>query len=132
MDLRPQLQAIKAENNEKIRNEDQAERRKDRHYHHTLVNLIVNAIENKRICNGNYITVYMRMDRKRRFWVEEINLLLRDHYVRINRISVCSTEFNSCIVNPCCIFCFPCISLPKIAMNALFGTQYEVNVSLDM
>lgn len=132
MDLRSQLQAIKAENAEKMRLESDAERQTNRRYHQTLAKHIVKAVLEKRVNNDNSIRIFMRMDRKRKFWLEEVNLLLRDHYVRIRQLQTHSTELNSCIINPCCIFCCPCIFLPKIVVNTFLGTVYEVNVVLDL
>jgi hypothetical protein len=132
MDLRPHIQDIQRKHTEHMQQQTQKERRKQRHYNNQLVQHIVKLIMQKQVSNGDRIMFAMRMDDKRPFFVEEINLLLKQHYVKVKRISVQSTGLNSCTINPGCIFCCPCISIPKITMNCFFGTLYKIYVYLDV
>jgi hypothetical protein len=132
MSLAQELQDIKKKHDEDMVKLRQDQRRKELLYHTKLTKHIVKAIMEKRVRNGNHILIYMRMDEKRPLRVVEINALLAEHYIKVKNIYVHSTECNSCIVNPRCCLCCPCIFLPKVVINALFGTLYSVDVNLDI
>jgi hypothetical protein len=132
MSLAQELQDIKKKHDEEMVKLRQDERRKELLYHTKLTKYIVKAIMQKRVRDGNHIQIYMRMDEKRPLSVVETNALLAEHYIKVKNIYVHSTECNSCIVSPGCCVCCPCIFFPQVAINALFGTLYSVDVYLDI
>lgn len=107
-------------------------RRKELQYHSKLAKHIVNAIMSKRVTDGNRIRTYMRMDYDLPLSVTEVNALLSKEYIKVKNIHVESTSCNSCIINPPCMCCCPCIFFPQVAINWMFGTTYEIHVYLDV
>lgn len=132
MDLRNQVQTIKAQYESDMQREDQLNRRNERFYHDKLSKHIVSSIMKKRVNRGHIIIVQMRMDRERKFCVEEINALLSQNYVKVRSIDTFETELNELTINPPCICCCPCLSLPKLLINYMFGTLYRIRVYLDV
>lgn len=132
MSLVQELQTIKKKHDEDMVKLRQDQRRKEKLYYAELTKCIVNAIKQKHVCNGNHIQIYMRMDEERSLSVVETNALLAEHYIKVNNIYVNDTLCNGCTVNPVCCCCCPCIFFPKVAINALFGTLYQVDVYLDI
>lgn len=130
--LLQELQEIKKKHEEDMSKWRQDERRKEALYHTELTKQIVKAIMRKSVRNGHRIQVYMRMDQKRHLSVVEMNALLAQHYIKVKSIDVHETDCNGCVVNPTCCCCCPCIFLPRVAINALFGTLYSVDVNLDI
>lgn len=132
MSLAQQLQDIKKQYQDDMEKSRQKERRKERQYHVTLANHIVKAIMQKRVIGSNHIEVYMRLDDYRPLCAVEVNALLAEHYVKVRNITVHSTEFNSCMMNPAGCCCCPCIFFPKAIINGIFGTMHHIDVYLDV
>lgn len=132
MNLGQQAQLIKTQYDRDLERQHVSKRRKEKYYHEELAKQIARAILQKRVKNGNIIYVKMRMDSQLSFSSTEINLLLRDQYVRVKCIDTIDTDLNECSTHPACVCCCPCIGLPKIAFNCIFGTVYIARVYLDV
>lgn len=103
-------------------------------YRSRVVQKVLQSIKAGKLHDGDHVRFTIRMDEKHQFDDEllDVNAMLNEHNIKIDRIHVQSMCYQNCVMNPFCCCCCPCIFIPTAITNWLFGTEYEVVVYVNV